>query len=104
MVEAGYLVLGMSGGGRLKAGREVAAGRRDAKLGASISLAIPAQGSLITQLTPLGGRWSAADGVCFSYSLRSWFSNTPPYLEEERVTTILLLIGGLRARRRIPLL
>jgi hypothetical protein len=31
--EAGYLVLGMSGGGRLNAGSDVAAGRRDAKLG-----------------------------------------------------------------------
>lgn len=29
----GYLVLGMSGGGRLNAGSAVAAGRRDAKLG-----------------------------------------------------------------------
>lgn len=31
--EAGYFVLGMSGGGRLNAGSPVAAGRREAKLG-----------------------------------------------------------------------
>lgn len=42
--EAGYLVLGMSGGGRLNAGSAVAAGRRDAKLGPP-SIVLPVRGS-----------------------------------------------------------